>query len=383
MSATPPRAQMPVVTHGAHAFRWLADGDTAYEAMLAGIALARREVVLETYIFRPGLVAARFRRALAEAARRGVRVRVLLDAFGSDESRRGNWSALRRAGAELRWFNPVQLLRASFRNHRKLVIADGVAIVGGLNIADEYAGDGVVRGWRDLALEVRGPLAAALMASFERMWALAAFHAREVRAFARRSGVSTRVDPAEPQLLLSGPGCRSAELRASLHADLARARGVDAYAAYFLPSRRLRRLLARAARAGSVRILVPARGDVPLAQFANFHAMRRLARTRVRFFAYAPQMLHAKLVLVDDTVYIGSANLDVRSRQINYELMLRLPVPALAAQARDLFEHDLVYARPIEAARPTRIARCRDAIAYFLLSRVDPYLAQRKLRALQ
>ncbi len=382
LSAPAAAFDSPPVWSRGHRFRWLNDGRQAYAAMLTQIAAAHREISMEFYICKPGRVADRFRAALTDACRRGVRTRVLLDAFGSDEVSGRFWREFQQAGGELRWFNPVRLLRLSFRNHRKLLVADDTAMVGSLNLADEHDGDGVVSGWRDLGLEVGGPLVTELAASFDRQWALSGFEPDALGRFARsRPHADDLAD--QPALLLAGPGCRSAELRRALHRDLRRATRVDLHAAYFLPSWRLRHELRGAAKRGKVRVLVPAHGDVPLAQLASRHALRRMAGQSIEFFDYLPQMLHSKLLVIDDTVYIGSANLDSRSRFINFELMLRLPIPALAAQARDLFERDLQHARPSPPPADSLWARLRERGAYLLLSRIDPYLARRKLRMLQ
>lgn len=311
----------------------------------------RAKLVLEFYICRPGIIAERFHDGLVHACHRGVRVRLLLDAYGSKEVADGFWRALVDASGELRWFNPLRVLRLSFRNHRKLFFADAAAVVGGLNLADEYDGDGVRRGWREVAVIARGTIVEALRHGFDRQWYLAAFTPDAWRRFTRgRVGRPVHADA--PALLLAGPGCRSAELR-----------------------RALRRALAGVARRGVVRVLVPARGDVPLAQFATRHAMRRLAGSGVRFFDYLPQMLHSKLLIIDDIVYVGSANLDTRSRLINFELMLRLPVPALADEARALFERDLAHARSSAAPEGGAWQRWRERAAYFVLARIDPYVA--------
>jgi hypothetical protein len=114
-------------------------------------------------------------------------------------------------------------------------------------------------------------------------------------------------------------------LRRQLYADLRTASRVTVHAAYFLPSGELGRMLTNVALRGEVRILMPANSDVPVAQLATWHAIRRLGSVAIRFFEYLPQMMHGKLLVIDDVVYVGSANLDVRSRLINYELMLRYP----------------------------------------------------------
>jgi cardiolipin synthase len=131
-----PNRRQPIafapVSQAGHVFRWLATGTVAFEAMLQRIEKARNSVALEFYLCKPGAVADRFRMALVAARLRGVRVQVLLDAFGSDGVASGYWRELERCGGQLRWFNPKRLLRLTFRNHRKLLVTDRVtAIVGG------------------------------------------------------------------------------------------------------------------------------------------------------------------------------------------------------------------------------------------------------------
>jgi len=380
-SQVPRKAFAPVSADG-HVFRWLANGAAAFDTMVRHIDGAQYSVAIEFYICKRGAVLDRVRIALIAARLRGVRVQVLLDAFGSDEVARGYWSELEACGGQLRWFNPMRLLRLTFRNHRKVVLTDGAtAIVGGLNLADEYDGDGVVRGWRDFALELQGPTVDALSRSFERMWALAPFGPSNLRHFALGRSTVTG-DTSLPALLLAGPGSGTDELRRQLHDDLRTASNATIHAAYFLPSRELGRLLANVARRGEVRVLLPARSDVALAQLAARHAIARMGTTAIQFFEYLPQMMHGKLLVIDDVVYIGSANLDVRSRVINYELLLRLPVPLLASQAREMFEIDLLYSQPATIAARTWLQKLRQRAAHWLLARLDPYVASRKMRML-
>ena len=144
-------ASAPVPAAG-HVFRWLATGSATFETMLQHIERAEHSVALEFYICKPGVVSDRFRIALIAACLRGVHVQLLLDAFGSDEVAGGYWHELEQRGGQLRWFNPMRLLRLTFRNHRKLLVIDrATAIVGGLNLADEYDGDACWRMWRCVA----------------------------------------------------------------------------------------------------------------------------------------------------------------------------------------------------------------------------------------
>jgi cardiolipin synthase len=139
------------VTDAAHrpAPGLLAGGSADYGCVWRLLRQARAEVELETYIYEAGVVGDRFLTELTVAARRGVRARVLVDEYGSDALPEGYFAPLLAAGGQLRWFNPKRLLRINFRNHRKSLRVDGEAVVGDLNIADVYDGDGVTSAWRD------------------------------------------------------------------------------------------------------------------------------------------------------------------------------------------------------------------------------------------
>jgi len=362
-------------------------GSAAYTCMWRLLRQARTAVELETYIYEAGAVGDRFLAELTCAARRGVRVRVLVDAYGSDTLPQGYFAPLLAAGGELRWFNPKRLLRVSFRNHRKLLRADGEAVIGGLNIADAYDGDGLEAGWRDFAVRVDGPVVDTLAESFARMWNLSAFGRRELRGFWRTSRRPAVGAQGQPELLLSGPGCPTAELRRRLLFDIRAARRMQAWAAYFLPSRRIGAAIRDAARRGEVDIMLGERSDVPVSRWASERLFTRFLRARLRIHCYRPQIVHAKAMVLDDVVYVGSSNLDVRSLLINYELLLRLPSAALAARLRAEFEADRRHADTLDPVRWRRGRRwwqsLRSYLAYQLVARLDPYLATRSLRSLR
>jgi cardiolipin synthase len=382
-------------TLGEHQAHWLPDGDSTYAAMTALIDRAQQAVCLESYLVRsaapaPGAgedPAARLLAALLRARARGVVVRVLYDAFGSEGLPVNFFAPLRAAGGEVRVFSAARRLRLSCRDHRKLLVCDErLAIVGGINIAPEYAGDGVARGWCDLALQIEGPVVAGLAVSFAAMYALAPVSAAAIRSF-RRLARSAPANGGAVTLLTSGPGWPHGRLRGALRTDLHRARDVHCMAAYFLPPAGIRRALRRVRqRGGSVTLLLGALSDVPVARYAAEHLYARILAGGARLFEYQPQVLHAKLLVMDDTVYVGSCNLDRRSLNINYELLLRLEWPQLAEQARALFAGALAHSRAVPAAqwraRRHWWERWRSRVAYWLLTRVDPLLARRPLRPL-
>jgi cardiolipin synthase len=367
---------------------WLASVDEAYRQMLAALGAARASVRLEIYIFKPGDPGDRFRDALVAAALRGIKVRVLLDGFGSRELPPDYWRELEAVGGAAGVFNPLALDRLVIRNHRKLlVVDDDLAFVGGFNIAPEYVGDGVTRGWRDLGLALSGSMARCLAASFDAMWAYREFqHPRGIRL--RQSRLRRRLkDSGSADVMATGPGIGRNGFRLALRRALLTARDVRIVSSYFLPGFRLRRALQRVARRGGrVQLILAGKSDVGLAQAAGRALYRPLLRAGVEIFEYQPQILHAKLAIVDDTVFVGSANLDARSLGINYELMVRIVDSALAEQGRALFAADQAHSRPITLAAwrqsQTWATRWHGIVARFLLTKIDPWLARRQLRRL-
>jgi cardiolipin synthase len=288
----------------------------------------------------------------------------------------------------VRVFNPLSLRGFLFRDHRKLLVVDDrLAVVGGFNIGDEYDGDGVARGWRDLGWELHQlgvvrPLAAAFDAMFRRFDLAHRLLQRIRRPWQRRIRVG-----AHGPVLLGGPRLVRDPFSSSLLRALRTARNVQLVSGYFVPNFRLRRALRRVARrGGNVTLLLAGQSDVALAQTAARTLYGSLLRAGVRIYEYQPQVLHAKLAVVDDGVYVGSANLDIRSFGINYELMVRLEDPAVAAEARALFAADLTRSVEIThrawRAGRTWFTRLSGHWACFFFTKIDPWLVRRQLRAL-
>ena len=367
---------------------WLCTGDEVFPAMLEEIDAAKKSVCLEVYIFTDSPVGVRFRDALIRARQRGVSVRVLVDAVGSYFLPAKFWDSLRSAGGEIRQFNPVTLKRLIIRNHRKLLVCDGrVAFVGGFNIATEYEGDGVKSGWCDVGLKIKGALVAQLESSFDEMFGRAEFRHKRFMPL-RKSDAKKVVALPKEQLLFSGPGRGRNPFKRALHQDLKRAKNVQIIIAYFLPTWRLRHELMRVARrGGKVQLILAGKSDVLLSMLAAQGLYRRFLRGNIEIYEYQPQILHAKLIVVDDIVYLGSANLDTRSLRINHEFLVRLESPDAAAQAEAIFHKYLQHARRIDPKgwRKERglFEKLKEQIAYVLLVRFDPYLARLNLRWLR
>lgn len=366
---------------------WLCTGAGFFKALLEAIDSARRSICLEAYIYATGQPGGRFRDALVRARQRGAQVRVLVDAFGSYKLPVAFWKELTAVGGEVRYFNPLSFNRLGFRNHRKLLVCDEqLGFVGGFNIAPEYEGDGVTCGWCDLGVKIEGALAVELAASFNAMWARA--HRPQKRFIRlRKSSAKRTVLAPHQQLLLSGPGRGPSPIKRALQRDLAMASSVQLMVGYFLPTWRIRRQLVDVARRGGrVQLLLAGKSDVALSLLAARSLYRRLLSGGVEIYEYQPQILHAKLYIIDDVVYVGSANLDQRSLNINYELMVRFAGVETALQAREVFKTALENCAKVtpEAWRGLRSFwnRLKQRWAYWVLVQLDPYIARRQWRRL-
>lgn len=318
-------AGIPAPTAG-NSVELLPTGEAAFARLLELVTGAHRTVDLATFILADDATGRRIVDALAERAAAGVRVRVLLD--GLFARRAGPvLETLRNAGAEVVIFSPLlslALARAeNLRNHRKVTLVDGEhAWMGGMNIAEEYMGPEPLPGrWRDLAAHVRGPAVARFAAVFAADFA----HAREEPPPALEERAPEIVaGSALAQVVPSGPDAVDDSLyEALLTACYGAKARVWVATPYFVPDEALSRALTAAARRGlDVLIVVPRRSNHLLADLAGGSYLRPIAAAGARVATY-PLMLHAKAFLVDESLAVlGSANFDMRSLFLNYEIAL-------------------------------------------------------------
>lgn len=368
-------------------FRWLETVDEAFEVMLPVIEAAQHSIRFEVYIYRVSPIGEQVRELLVRACQRGVRVQVLVDALGSVTLPEKFWDPFVEAGGQFRWFNPLKLKRLGFRNHRKLLVVDEkIGFVGGFNVAPEYQGNGVTKGWHDLGMQVPESLARELAATFDLMFTLADYRHRRLARY-RRSDVTRLIETPDGQVLTSAPGRGPHPMSKALLQDARQAQCLDIISAYFLPPRLLRRALMKAARQGRrVRLILAGKSDVALSQLASRHLYKSLLGAGVEIYEYQPQILHTKLFLFDDVFYVGSANMDKRSLLVNYELLIRVRDRELAAYGKKAFEDALGNSRRIlpeewKASR-TYWSKLKEKYAFFMLSKVDPYLTQLQLAVL-
>jgi cardiolipin synthase len=325
--------------------RLLDGGAQAYPAMLDAIAGAQEELLLEVYRFAPDGIGERFLQALADAVRRGVRVRVVIDGWGSTPHTSEVEDRLRQSGCEVEVFNPMVLaLIGRFRrNHRKILAVDGeVAFIGGINVGDEYGTPGPANplAWADLAIEIRGPTAE---------WLL------------RRARHERGHSPAgRLRIWLSGLGGGRRLRRRYLKAIGGARVRVEMAHAYFMPDRHLVRSVTAAARRGvKVRLVLPSRSDVGLARPAIRRLYRKLLSAGVEVHEWPNSVLHAKVAAVDGLrLLLGSFNLDPFSLA-NLEALAEVEDRELAAQGEAWIEARLAESVrvPVEAVPASRLAR--------------------------
>jgi phosphatidylserine/phosphatidylglycerophosphate/cardiolipin synthase-like enzyme len=350
-------------------FELLDEGERFFGRMLECIESARQYVLLEMYLAESGVVSGRFVAALARAASEGRRVCMVLDGFGSLGLSQGERRQLMAAGVDLRFFNPIRWrnrLRNLLRDHRKLLLVDGrVAFVGGAGLTDEFALQGKDGSpWRDLMVEITGPIVGDWQLVFARTWAQCGGDAGRLQL----APLLENAAGARGRVVLSEARHRS-ELASGVvrRVDVALER-VWIMSAYFVSSRRLRKALRRAARRGvDVRLLVPGpKTDHPWVRHAARRFYGKMLRNGVRIFEYQPRMLHGKMSICDSWVSIGSANLDRWSFRWNLEANQEIEDAAFARVAADVFARDCevsVQLSPRSWARRAWLDRLRERIA--------------------
>ena len=329
-------------------FTLVGDGREFFARMLAAIGASRRYVLAEFYLAESGAVTDAFVAALAAAAARGVRVRVLLDAFGARDLADCDRTRLRAAGVDLVFYNmPRWHTFASLflRDHRKLLAVDGVVgYTGGAGLSDAFSPavrpDGY---WRDCMVEMAGPVLDDWHALFARTWRHCAHRRLDVAP--RRAAATS---PGERGRVAASAGLGRKDVGRSVVRRIRHSgRRVYIATAYFWPSARLRGALRRAARRGlDVRLVLPGpHTDHPAQRSVSRLFYPRLLASGVVIYEYQPGFMHTKLVLCDDWASIGSSNLDRWGALWNLDANQEIESPAFARQVEAAFERSFGESR--------------------------------------
>jgi cardiolipin synthase len=342
------------VTRGGR-FEVLANGDEIMPAMLGAIQNARERIVFETYIFSDGEFGKTFSRALADAAQRGVRVYLLLDAIGGKDIGDANEQLMMAAGVNIAWFNPVwQWQELNGRTHRKILVVDGtLGFTGGVGIADHWKGDArTPEEWRDTQFRIEGPPLRYLEACFYENWIESAgVVTPDLEEHAELAADTGGTGPLSVPVWSSPVGGHNGVKKLFLLAIAGARRTVDIQTPYFIMDGSTKWSLLQAAQRGvRVRLLVEGElTDAKAVKHASRDGYEELLAAGLEIHEYQPTMMHTKALVVDGHwSIIGSSNFDNRSFELNDENNIGIADSTLAAALLEDFEADLSKSSKLE-----------------------------------
>ncbi len=348
--------------------RLLVDGAAKYDALIEDIGRARHQVHLEYYIYTPDQSGAALRDALVACVKRGVKVRLLLDAIGSGACTRGFLAPLVDAGGEVAWFHPTRFWRfwwrpwLNLRTHRKIAVIDSrIGYTGGINVTDDENERIRADAYRDLHLRIEGDAVRALQLVFAEDWVYATGDRSFISEIARTLP-APESGAISAQVLTSGPDS-SWEAIHRLQVGLIHAarERVWLVTPYFVPGEAAMMALTSAALGGlDVRLMVPRMSDSKLVTLAARSYYDDLLAAGVKIYEYGPRMLHTKALLVDDaSTIVGSSNFDHRSFRLNFEVAVLFQDRDLGARMAKLIEGEFVRAPRVRNDRQRRLFRTR------------------------
>lgn len=332
------------------------NGDEIFPPMIEAIAGAQHTINFETYIYWSGEVGQQFAQALAERARAGVKVNVIIDWVGGLKMDNDLVKTMEDAGVRVRMYRPLHwynLGRLNNRTHRKLLIVDGrVGFTGGVGIADVWSGHAQdPEHWRDMHFRARGPVVAQIQAAFNDNWIKATGEVLNGEAY---FPPLERVGDMDAHLFISSPAGGSESMHLMYLLAIAAAnRTLDVHASYFVPDELTQRALKAALGRGvRVRVLVPGKHiDSDTVRIASKRLWGELLEAGAEIYEYAPTMMHVKSLIVDGyMVSVGSTNFDVRSFQLNDEASMNVYDATFAQHMTAVFEQDIAQAKRYDYA---------------------------------
>jgi cardiolipin synthase A/B len=351
-------------------------------ALLRLIDMANISIRLSIYMFHNDISGTQVRDALVTAARRGVKVEMLIDSFGSANVPVAFFQPVADAGGAYHYFSSRWRLSYLIRNHQKILIVDDAhALVGGYNITDQYFGMQGNQSWEDLGLILSGPEVARIAGYISDLIELSADGGVRLLAL-RRLIRKWRPGGGPLQWLVGGPTNRISPWALALKRDLQHANAIDIVAAYFSPTQTILRRLSKVVRAGGqVRMVLAGRTDNNATIGAARILYGYLLKRQVQICEYQPRLLHTKMLVIDNASYIGSANLDIRSMFINKEIMLRIDDAEVAGYLRELAaelaEDSIIQTPDMHRNRLSWFNRLHWSLAYLLVNSVDYNIGRR------
>ena len=337
------RSLMGASYYPANDVRLFHNGADKFDALLADISAARDYVHIQYYNLTDDRIGHRVQQALMERARAGVKVRVIYDHIGSLGVKRAFFRQMAEAGVEAHPFFRVAFpqfaTRINWRNHRKISVIDGnIGYIGGMNVADRYIDGGKFERWRDTHIRVQGPAVAALEYSFAVDWSFMGHPLPEenVSAESYHGGAGM-------QLVTSGPTSEWSNVAMLMLKAIGNARKrIYIQTPYFLPTESmLRSLQAAALSRVDVRVMIPERSDSHILTYASYSYILECLRAGIKIYLYKGGMLHSKTMMIDDDFCaVGSANIDFRSFEHNFEATMFIYSSDTNAELRRQFMAD-------------------------------------------
>lgn len=330
--------------------RVFTDGKEKFQALITEMEHATRYIHLQYYIIKNDELWKEIEEVLVRKVRQGVEIRILFDSMGCRTMRNRDWVRLEKEGIEVAEFFPALLgklhLRVNYRNHRKIVVIDGrVGFVGGFNIGREYLGlDKKFGYWRDTHLCIEGSAVTTLAVRFALDWNYAARenifledHLFEIPSYIRNGR-----DPV--QIVSSGPDSGSEEIHDNYLRLIHKARHhIYLQTPYFIPDDAILNALYIAAKSGiDVRIMIPCKPDHPFVYWATYSYLGEMVAAGAKCYTYDNGFLHAKTLTVDGQVScVGTANMDIRSFQLNFEVNATIYSERTTRKLEEAFENDI------------------------------------------
>jgi len=325
----------------------LTDPIKALSAMQKAILQAKHYIHLEYYIIANDEVTEQLFSSLISASERGVQVRILYDALGSISLKKLTFRKITKKGIKTASFLPFsfipQRMNFNFRNHRKILIVDGtIAFTGGSNIGKSYLGQFFEKQWRDTVIKVEGPVCLQLQDVFAKDW----YYTTKEDLFSepyyftpKQYGESTM------QVLESGPTTQFHIFHNAIFLAINSAqKSIYLTTPYFIPDPAIQSsLIVSALRGVNVKLLLPAKSDAKLVQYASRSFYDELLGAGISIYEYQPRNLHSKHLVIDDKLtIIGSGNMDIRSFKLNFELNLIILGASVANQLIEIFNNDIL-----------------------------------------
>ena len=364
---------------GGNQVQELLNGDQIFPSMLQAIRSAKKTITFETYIYWSGNIGSEFADALAERARAGVKVHVLMDWVGSGKMDEALLNKIKDAGVDVRkfhkpaWYN---IARLNNRTHRKLLVVDGsVGFTGGVGIAPAWEGSAQdADHWRDSHFRVAGPVVSQMQATFMDNWIKVSGEVLHGESYFPNLEA---VGNSPAQMFFSSPSSGSENMALMYHLALTAAeKTVDLSMAYFVPDDLSQQILIDALRRGvRIRLITPGPiTDTETVRAASRQTWGPLLAAGAQIYEYQPTMYHCKVMVVDNLmVSVGSTNFDSRSFRLNDEANLNIYDSAMAARQTAVFEDDLKRSRRVtfeEWANRPLSEKAKDLLASVLRSQL-------------